>query len=64
MPGHNRRWKSEEMKLQKLKYRGHDGYVYGAWFLRISNRAIRITKDRKESGYERQVVIEDGEVKK
>ncbi len=36
------------MTIIKLKYRGHDGNVYGAWFLRILGWAFRLTKDRKE----------------
>ncbi len=36
------------MSIIKLRYRGHDGNVYGAFFLMVSHRAIRLTKDRKE----------------
>lgn len=36
------------MGIIKLKYRGHDGNVYGAWFLSIPGWAFRLTKDRKE----------------
>jgi len=34
------------MKVIKLRYRGHDGIVYEAWFLRVPGYAFRLTQDK------------------
>ena len=43
------------IKIIKLRYRGHNLKVYGAWFLRIEffgiNRAFRLTKDVFDSDF-------------